>query len=77
MERKTITNVKYYVAMLVGIEMVGSRTQIAEALAHLPNVSVDSETLSRSLRIVLDKYTELGSSDQVAKGSDLVTALLE
>jgi hypothetical protein len=76
LERKTITNIKFYVAMMVGIELSSGKSNIIEKLTQIPNIEVSESTLVNSLEIVLDKYEALGSSDQTAKGPDLVTALL-
>lgn len=77
LDRKTITNIKFYVAMLAGIAIAGSKVEIANKLARLPLVEVTEEIFSNALGMVINKYGILGASDQVAKGSELVTSLLD
>ena len=76
LERKTITNIKFYVAMIASIRLAGSSQEIEKKISELPNVEVSNEILSDSLQMVLDKFNELGATDQVAKGSALVAKLL-
>lgn len=76
LERKTITNIKFYVAMIASIKIAGSSQQIEKKLSELPNVELSNEILSNSLQVVLENFNELGSTDQVAKSSALVTKLL-
>jgi hypothetical protein len=76
LERKTITNVKFYVATVASIKLAGSSQEIEKKLSELPNVEVSNEILSDSLQMVLEKFNELGATDQVAKGSALVAKLL-
>ncbi len=76
LERKTITNIKFYVAMIVSIKLVGDKQGIEKSLAHLPSIDISSEILNASLKLVLVEFNELGASDQVAKGSVLVGKLL-
>ena len=76
LERKTITNIKFYVAMIASIKIAGSSQEIEKKLSELPNVEVCNEILSDSLKMVLEKFNELGATDQVAKGSTLAAKLL-
>ena len=76
LERKTITNIKFYLAMIASIKLAGSSQEIEKKLSELPNVEVSNEILSDSLQMVLEKFNELGATDQVAKGSALVAKLL-
>lgn len=76
LERKTITNIKFYVAMIASIKLAGLSQEIEKKLSELPNVEVSNEILSDSLQMVLEKFNELGATDQVAKGSALVAKLL-
>jgi len=74
--RKDITNIKFYVAMLVGISMTGGQEDITEGLANIPTMSIDKAVLKESVEKVLATYNELGGTDQVAKGPSLVEQLL-
>lgn len=76
LERKTITNIKYYVAMMVSIDLAGGKEDVSEKLSALPEISITSELLAESLETVLNCFNDLGATDQVAKGSELVGMLL-
>ena len=75
-QRKDITNIKFYVAMLVGISVSGTTENIAEGLAQIPKVAIDHAVLKESTEKVFSKYNDLGGTDQVAKGTSFVEALL-
>lgn len=77
LERKTITNIKFYVAMVVSIKYVGGKKNISEKLGAIPSVELTNEILQESLDCVLNEFNALGATDQVAKGSELVAKLLE
>lgn len=76
LERKTITNIKYYVAMIVSIKYVGGKEDIGKELSAIPSVNLTNEVLQEALTCVLDEFNSLGATDQVAKGSELVAKLL-
>ncbi|WP_288739449.1 AIPR family protein [uncultured Rheinheimera sp.] len=76
LERKTITNIKFYVAMVASIKIAGSSQAVEQKLSELPNVDLTNEILTESLRQVLAEFEELGATDQVAKGPTLVAKLL-
>ncbi|MBE1427284.1 hypothetical protein H4684_003976 [Desulfomicrobium macestii] len=76
LERKIITNIKFYVAMVVSIKLVGGAMNIESNLAQLPKVDISKEILKESMKIVLDEFNVLGATDQVAKGPVLVGKLL-
>jgi hypothetical protein len=76
LERKTITNIKYYVAMVVSIGVVGGKEDKSTKLAALPAVTVTPKLLEESLKTVLFQFNALGGTDQVAKGPNLVEKLL-
>jgi hypothetical protein len=76
LERKTVTNIKYYVAMLVGIKLAGSDQSIEDALCKMPSITIGEGVIKTSVETVLFEYNKLGASDQVAKGSELVQCLL-
>lgn len=77
LERKVITNIKYYVTMLLGIKIAGGKTNIAHKISSLDNINITEAMLKSALDTALEKFNSLGGSDQVAKGSELVLALLE
>jgi hypothetical protein len=74
--RKDITNIKFYIAMLVCFSITGERENLIEALSKLPKVNIDDEILNQSFTAVLNSYRELGGTDQIAKGPALVASLL-
>jgi len=76
LEKKDITNLKYYIAMLIGIKLAGNQDQIAKKISNLPRIEVSNEMLNEVTKITSEIYFELGASDQVAKGTALVSALL-
>jgi len=76
LERKVITNIKYYVAMMIGVKLVEGKSNIADKLAQIPTIAIADEVLKEALESVLEKYNNLGASDQVAKGAVLVAQLL-
>lgn len=76
LERKIITNIKFYVAMVVSIKLVGGAMNIESNLAQLPKVDISKDILKESMKIVLDEFNVLGATDQVAKGPVLVGKLL-
>lgn len=76
LERKTITNIEFYVAMMVSIGLAGSKEDVSTKLAALPAITIAQELLAKSLETVLQEFNNLGATDQVAKGPDLVGVLL-
>jgi len=76
LERKTITNIKYYVAMMVSIGLAGGKEDVSAKLSALPAISITPELLAESLKTVLNGFNDLGATDQAAKGSELVGKLL-
>ncbi|MFV0595263.1 AIPR family protein [Shewanella sp.] len=76
LERKVITNIKFYVAMVASIKIAGTSQDIEKKISELPNVDISNEILNNSLKQVLAEFNELGATDQVAKGSALVAKIL-
>lgn len=76
LERKTVTNLKYYVAMLVAVGLVNDRSKLLEELAAMPSIDVPQDLLRDALEKATTEFEKLGATDQVAKGSQLVSALL-
>lgn len=75
LERKTITNIKFYVAMVASIKLACTSQEVEKKLSELPSVELLSEILDDSLQQVLAGFNELGATDQVAKGSALAVKL--
>ena len=77
LERKDITNIKFYVAMLVGIALTNGSEDIINRLAALPKMEIEEAVLIEALNITIEKFRELGGTDQIAKGPNLLEALLD
>lgn len=75
LERRDITNIKFYIAMVVACKITHSSTDIAGKLSELPRVVISDEALNAAFEIVWQKYQLLGGSDQVAKGTELVKSI--
>lgn len=76
LDHKAVINIKYYVAVMVCVKLVGSKENIIDKLALIPAISIPAEVLQESLDLVLTEFNALGATDQVAKGSELVGKLL-
>ena len=77
LERKTITNIRYYIAMLVGIKLAGSTDNIVKNISELSKLEITDEILENSYEEVMTKYNNLGSTDQIAKSSALIDELID
>ncbi|WP_169804011.1 AIPR family protein, partial [Herbaspirillum rubrisubalbicans] len=75
-ERKTSTNIKYYVAMMYVIGITRSITDIASKLNSITQVTVNSLVLDTVIDDVMGKFEKAGGTDQVAKGSLFAESLL-
>ena len=62
--------------MMVSIGLAGGKEDVSEKLSALPAISITPELLTESLKTVLSCFNDLGATDQVAKGSELVGKLL-
>jgi hypothetical protein len=76
LERKDITNIKFYVAMLVGITLTEGKEDIINKLATLPKIEIHDSVLIEALNKTYEKFQELGGTDQIAKGPNLLEVLL-
>lgn len=74
--RENITDVKFYIAMLVGIKVCGGKKNITESLAALPKIELDDPVLLDAFYKATNTYVKLGGTDKVAKGTGFVKALL-
>jgi hypothetical protein len=77
LQRKDITNIKFYVAMLVGIAIVGGTEDILNKLTEIPKIEIEESVLADAVKITLGKFHELGGTDQIAKGPTLLENLIE
>lgn len=76
LERKDITNIKFYVAMLVGIALTDGSEDSINKLAALPKVEIEEPVLIEALNTTIENFRELGGTDQIAKGPNLLDKLL-
>ena len=76
-DRKTITNIKYYVAMAYVIGITGGKDNIVAQLTNITQIVIDPDILAAATAEVKALYEAGGANDQVAKGSELATKLLE
>jgi hypothetical protein len=69
------TNMKFYVAMVACQEALKKSSPSAVDVASLAGSSLDPGVLDGAYQIVRTEYQTLGSTDQAAKGSELVAVL--
>ena len=77
LQRKDIANIKFYVAMLVGIAIIGGADDVLNKLATIPKIEIEESILADALNATLEVFNELGGTDQIAKGSSLLENLIE
>lgn len=75
LERKVVTNIRYYIAMLVGLELAGSKENIIKNISEIPSIIITDKILEDSYLKVMEEYNRLGATDQIAKSSVLIDAL--
>ena len=75
LDRKDQTNLRFYVAMEGACTAAGKATPTPHEIAALPMTSVTESTIVLAKERVLHEYEELGSTDQVAKGTELIERL--
>jgi hypothetical protein len=76
-DRKTITNIKYYVAMSYVIAITGGKDNIVSQLSNMSQITIDNDIMAAATAEVKALYEAGGATDQVAKGSELASRLLE
>jgi AIPR protein len=76
LQRKDINNIRFYVAMLVSMIETHMPLPRVTKIAELDVKSIGVGTLLSALKEATTKYTELGGSDQVAKGPELARQLI-
>jgi hypothetical protein len=70
-------NVRFYVLMYVAYLHVGKWRPNSREIAEIDTSQLASDEFEHALDIVLSKYINLGATDSVAKGSELIRALQE
>lgn len=76
-QRKDINNIRFYLAMSLGIHLAQSQNDINQQLVNIENFNISRDSLKSCLSIVISEYSRLGATDQVAKGPKLATAILQ
>lgn len=76
LDRKEITNIKFYVARHATVLALKNPHDIVSALHELGTAGISNELLNESTKFVYEAYSKLGGNDQVAKGSELVKEIL-
>jgi len=75
LNRKDQTNLRFYVAMLLAMNLAEGKHLTSKVIASLPFEKLTDGDLNQALAEATKAYAELGSSDQAAKGPDLVKKL--
>lgn len=75
LDRKTVTNIKFYVAAVVARDLVSPQTNIVKGLNEMDSIQLNDSDLKRAYERVMEDFTNLGGTDQVAKGTALVASL--
>lgn len=76
LETKDRNNLRYYIAMHVAIKALGSRDVKPISLGSMELSKIGESEIGESTKAVRHEYDSLGASDKVAKGSDLLSAIL-
>jgi AIPR protein len=75
LDKKDQTNLRFYVAMDVACTSLGKAAPTPVEIAALSVHALSEDTLKTSQQRVLGLYSDLGPSDQTAKGPDLAEKL--
>jgi hypothetical protein len=75
LDRKTVTNIKFYVAALAARKLSLGEANIIKGLHKLGSIRLQDSELKECYVRVIGQFHTLGGSDQVAKGTSLVAAL--
>jgi hypothetical protein len=71
-DREHRHNLLFYVLMVVACILTGAKKPTPAEVTAMDADNISESVVKRALNIVQPIYTQLGASDQVAKGSDLV-----
>ena len=75
LDRKIITNIKFYVAAVVAKKLTYPEPSVIKGLKKIDAIQLEESTLIESYSQVSEEFLILGGTDQVAKGTSLVAAL--
>ena len=73
LELKDRNNLRFYILMYSVFSLIGKSKSSIDELAHLDVTKLNDTKLKMSLDIVKKEYANLGGSDQVAKGRQLLS----
>lgn len=76
LETKDRNNLRYYVAMHAALKAYGAAKISPADLAKLDLSKIEDEDIAASTILVRSEYVSLGASDKVAKGPDLLSAVI-
>lgn len=74
--QREITDIKYYVAMAVAVQLVGSQDNVGSKLTELDPFEITESVLLNAHHVVYSKYYGAGGDDKAAKGPDLNKSVL-
>lgn len=72
LDQKDRNNIRFHVGMMAVALVLGNAILTADSIAALQIGSFTGAIMSEALRMVSRRYNELGKSDQVAKGPELL-----
>ncbi|QDT68182.1 AIPR protein [Planctomycetes bacterium MalM25] len=75
MSSRERNNLKFYVAYYVVARKLRQKNPKASALAKLDPSSITAKAIDDAVKVVKKEYVALGGTDDVAKGSGLITAV--
>lgn len=76
LERKTITNIRFYVGMVLAVQLVNSQDSIGSKIAQLDPFLIEETGIQKAYEFVLPLYRNQGGDDKAAKGPSLNRAIL-
>lgn len=76
-ERSQWNNIRYYALMLLGLRLAGGVLPSMQQVADVDITGADDESCLACIQEAWDEYQSLGGTDQVAKGNQFGTRLVE
>ena len=77
LEPKDRNNLRFYVALQLARKITGEKIPSLSTLSQLPLDQITTVNIDDAIQLCRDIYQELGSSDQVAKGTEFKKRLDE
>jgi len=69
------SNIRFYVAMVLGRWLVGSARITPESLEKLDLAAVNDQLLNKAYRLVREEFLSAGGDDRTAKGPEFVEGI--